>query len=106
MAQRLNSENFADTILNSSHICLVDFYSDSCVPCKRMSPVLAELEETYGQQLTVGKVNIAYETDLVQQYEVTSAPTFLIFQNGEVKDRFTGVVKKEQIEEKLNAVKE
>ena len=106
MAVRVNAENFDDEVLNAQRRVLADFYSDSCVPCKRMSPVLAELEETYGQQLTVGKVNIAYETDLVQQYEVTSAPTFLIFQNGEVKDRFTGVVKKEQIEEKLNAVKE
>ena len=104
MAQRLNGENFKEIILQSSNLCLVDFYSDSCVPCKRMSPVLAEIEETFDEPLTVGKVNVAYESELVERYEVASAPTFLIFKNGEVADRFSGVVPKQDIEEKLRKV--
>ena len=38
-------------MLEAEGLVLADFYSDSCIPCKRLSPVLAELEETYGDAL-------------------------------------------------------
>lgn len=99
MAERLSSENFAEKALQQGKLSLIDFYSDSCVPCKRMSPVLAELEEQYKDQLFVGKVNIAYEAELVEKYGVMSAPTFLIFKDGEEAARFTGVRKKAELEQ-------
>ena len=75
MAERIHAGDFDSKVLADGTFALVDFYSDSCVPCKRMSPVLAELEESYAGKLYVGKVNIAYEPELVEKYEVSSAPT-------------------------------
>lgn len=94
MAERWNADNFKEKINEKDKLVLVDFYSDSCVPCKRMSPVLAELEETYVDQLSLGKVNIAYEETLVETYEVSAAPTLVFFKNGEELTRLTGVQKK------------
>ena len=62
MAERIHAGDFDSKVLADGTFALVDFYSDSCVPCKRMSPVLAELEESYAGKLYVGKVNIAYRT--------------------------------------------
>lgn len=98
MAERLNKENFPEKVLEPDGLSLVDFYSDSCIPCKKMSPVLAELEETFGEKLFVGKVNIAWEKDLTEQYQVMSAPTFLFFKKGAVVKRITGAVKKSELE--------
>ena len=47
MAERLSGETFKEKALQSGKLTLIDFYSDSCVPCKRMVPVLAKLEEKY-----------------------------------------------------------
>lgn len=102
MAERLNGENFASKALQEGTFSLIDFYSDSCVPCKRMSPVLAELEENFAGKVFIGKVNIAYEADLVEKYEVTSAPTFLFFKNGEQIGRLAGVQKKVEFEKIIN----
>lgn len=82
MAERIHAGNFDSKVLADGTFALVDFYSDSCVPCKRMSPVLAELEESYAGKLYVGKVNIAYEPELVEKYEVSSAPTLVFFKDG------------------------
>jgi thioredoxin 1 len=97
MAERISGADFSEKALGAG-LNLIDFYSDSCVPCKRMSPVLAELEEERAGQVKVYKVNIAYETDLVEQYGVRSAPTFVLFKDGAEVARLNGVVKKADLE--------
>lgn len=103
MAERWNADNFKEKISAKDKLVLVDFYSDSCVPCKRMSPILAELEETYPDKLAVGKVNIAYEDALVETYEVSAAPTLVFFKDGKEVTRLTGVQKKADL---VNIVEE
>ena len=55
MAERLNGETFKEKAFQPGKLTLIDFYSDSCVPCKRMVPVFAKLEEKYGDQIYIGK---------------------------------------------------
>lgn len=66
MAVRVNTENFEQEVLNSDKLVLTDFYSDSCIPCKRLSPVLSELEREYGDSLKVVKVNINFDSALME----------------------------------------
>lgn len=66
MAVRVNTENFEQEVLNSDKLVLTDFYSDSCIPCKRLSPVLSELEKEYGDSLKVVKVNINFDSVLMK----------------------------------------
>ena len=37
MAQRIKADNFDSEVLQSDLPVLVDFYSDSCVPCKMLA---------------------------------------------------------------------
>ena len=87
MAERIHAGDFDSKVLADGTFALVDFYSDSCVPCKRMSPVLAELEESYAGKLYVG-----------EKYEVSSAPTLVFFKDGKEIQRLTGVQKKADLE--------
>lgn len=103
MSERVTYDEFQEKVIAYSGLALVDFYSDSCVPCKRMSPILTALEEQYSERLYVAKVNVAYEKELVEEYQIRSAPTFLLFKNGEVVDRFSGVKKREDLEKILEA---
>ena len=97
MALRVSAESFPQEVLEHEGVVLVEFYSDSCVPCKRMSPLLAELENTYADQLKVVKVNINFDAELVEQYEVQAAPTLVFFQNGKEVSRLRGAVKKDEL---------
>jgi thioredoxin 1 len=102
MSVRVNADNFEAEVLQSEIPVLADFYSDGCVPCKRMSPVLAEIEEEYEGRLKVVKVNIGFDGELAEKYEVQAAPTFVFFKNGEEKERIRGAVKKAEIIDKIN----
>ena len=101
MALRVNSENFESGVLKSELPVLADFYSDSCVPCKRLSPIISQLESERSDSLKVVKVNINFDTELAEKYEVQAAPTLIYFKNGEETARLRGAVKKAEIEEIL-----
>ena len=70
MAERISQDNFDTKILQAEGVAVADFYSDSCVPCNRISPLLADLEEAH-DNVYVGKVNIAYDRDLAEKYQIT-----------------------------------
>ena len=103
MAERVSKENFDEKVNGFSGLALVEFYSDSCVPCKRMSPVLSALEEQYAERLYVAKVNTAFDSELVEKHEVRATPTFLLIKGGETVERFTGAKKKEEIAQIIEA---
>jgi thioredoxin 1 len=99
----VTEENFDKEVLNSEKPVLVEFYSDSCVPCKRMSPVLAEIEEE-NAEIKVVKLNVNFSAEIAKNYGVLSSPTFLFFKNGEEVSRLKGIVAKDDIEDIIEEV--
>ena len=93
----IHKDNFESEVLNSNVPVLLEFYSDSCIPCKRMSPILAELEEEH-TDIKVSKLNIKFGADTARKYNVMSSPTIVFFKNGEEVNRIKGVAKKADLE--------
>ena len=101
MSERLNKETF-DSSINQEKLVLVDFYSDSCIPCKRLNPILTELEEAYNDKAVFYKVNINFDLELAEKYGVMSAPTLILFKAGEEIERKTGFQTLDVLEEWIN----
>ena len=97
MAQRVNADNFDSEVLQSDLPVLVDFYSDSCVPCKMLAPVLSQIESEHSE-IKVVKENVNFDIELAERFEVQAAPTLIFFKNGEEKARHRGAVRKDEIE--------
>lgn len=97
MAEKISKTNFNEKVKQAMGFVLVDFYSDSCIPCKQISPILSEIEEEYQGKAAVYKVSVNYEEELVAAYQVMSAPTLILFRNGEVLDKKSGVWKKDAL---------
>lgn len=101
MAVRVKAEEFEEKVLKSELPVLVDFYTDSCIACKQMSPLLGELEDAYQGKLTVVKVNAAFDMELAGQYNVMGAPTLVFFRKGNEVKRYQGVVSKDLLEQEI-----
>ncbi|SHM11175.1 thioredoxin [Anaerosporobacter mobilis DSM 15930] len=99
MAIRVNQDSFEVEVLQAKGPVLVDFYSDSCIPCKQMSPILSQLAEEYGEQVKIVKVNVNFDMELADRYLVMGAPTFVVFVDGKVVNHSHGVKKREEIKE-------
>ena len=89
MSERLNKENF-DSTLKTVPLALVDFYSDSCIPCKKLNPVLGDLEDEKGDEVRLFKLNINFDLEVAEKYGVASSPTLILFKNGSEVDRKNG----------------
>lgn len=99
MAKRIGKADFDEAVKQASGPVLVEFYSDTCIPCKQMSPILGDIEEEYENTLKVYKVNVNFDEELAADYQVMSSPTLILFQNGEVSDKKRGLVKKDELTE-------
>lgn len=99
MPTRISKDNFEKEVLQADKTVLADFYSDSCVPCKRLSPVLFALEEEYAEKLKIVKININFDSELAEKYEVQAVPTLVFLKNGEEVSRLRGAVKQAEIKE-------
>lgn len=83
-------KNF-DEIIRESRPTIVDFYATWCGPCMRQLAIIENFERKMGNEVTVLKVDIDKEKDLVEKYHIKSVPTILVFKNGEVMWRGSGV---------------
>ena len=90
MAVRIYTDDFSAKVLESNVPVVVDFYSDSCITCKKLAPTLCDIEEEYEGKLNVFKVNTNYDTKLVEEYEIMANPTLILFKNGKAVGKQVG----------------
>jgi len=88
-------------IVASSSLLLVDFWAPWCGPCKMIGPVIEEIAEELAGKVTVAKVNIDDCPAIAAEHRISAIPTIMIFRNGELVDRTTGLASKAALLEKL-----
>lgn len=92
--------SFGD-IINSGKTVLVDFFAEWCGPCKMMPPILKAVKDEMGDSVTILKVDVDKNPATAQSLHIQGVPTLIIFKNGEVKWRQSGVVQARQLQQVL-----
>lgn len=87
--------------IKSSKPVVVDFTAEWCPPCKLMLPVLHEVKEQVGDRATILKLDIDQYPESVNQFRIRAVPTLMIFKNGEVKWRKSGITPAQEILQQL-----
>jgi thioredoxin 1 len=72
-------------------ITLVDFGAPWCPPCKVLKPILDELGEEYGENLSVLEVNCDESPNVATEYGIMSMPTVIVFHNGVPVEKLVGL---------------
>lgn len=83
----------------SAGAVVADFYTPSCVICKKVEPMLAAVEQGYDGRLTAIKVNAEGNPEIAGKYGVQGVPTMILFKDGEMKDRKSGFLTAQKLRE-------
>ena len=95
-------ETFKD-LINAPQPVLVDFYADWCGPCKAMNPVIKEVAQSIQGKARVIKVDIDKSDEAARSYGVQAVPTFILFKNGKIVWRHSGMIDKNSL---LNVIQQ
>lgn len=103
MGEHLKEKELASLLSSEGKVFILKFWADWCSPCKRLEPILKELESTYTDVEVIG-INIDQDSSIANKYEVKSIPTLIFILNKEVKRVLVGVNSKEVLENALRGI--
>lgn len=100
-AKEVTLSNFEQEVLQSAVPVVVDFYADWCAPCRMLGPVLDRISNTYEGKAKVVKVNVDREPHLASHFRVSSIPTLMFVNQGEIVGLSSGLASEAAISNTL-----
>ena len=97
MVQEVNNNNFQTEVLNNDKVTVVDFFADWCGPCRKLSPILEEVEQELNDKVKFTKINTDNNIEIAKEYQISGIPALLVFKNGELIERMVGLMPKSSI---------
>lgn len=90
-----------DSIISSDKLTLVDFFATWCGPCKMQSPIIDKVKERYANVVNILKIDVDLDNEIANIYSIHSIPTLILFKNGRILWRASGLRQASDIEAKI-----
>ncbi|TCP97431.1 thioredoxin [Sphingomonas sp. PP-F2F-A104-K0414] len=97
LTTQATDETFDDLIKSDSKLVLVDFWADWCGPCKALAPVLDDIAEDFGDDVSIVKLDIVANETTADRLGVRGIPLLIFYKDGIEVNRSTGVLSKSRL---------
>ena len=92
--------------VQENSVVVVDFWAEWCPHCMALMPQLDAVKEEVGEKARIIKANADESPELSAKLGVTALPTFLIYKNGELLDKFNGSTTAVELKQKIKSAVE
>jgi thioredoxin 1 len=89
------TDNNFQEVLDANDLILIDFWAEWCAPCKKMLPILEEIEAD--GTIPIGKINIDENPAKSEEFSIISVPTMVLFKSGVPIHKIIGAKPKHMI---------
>ena len=93
----VGSEDFAEKVLQTPEMVVVNFSSDKSESCQLFEPEFAAIGQEYQGRAIFARINVDDNAGLVSQYNVDGIPTVIFFKNGQEINRIKGIVMRDKL---------
>lgn len=90
MIETLTGEAVAVKVKDATAV--LDFYQESCAPCRTLTPRLERLAREYAGRVPVYRIDLDRDMAVAKRFGVTSLPTVLFFDHGRKVARLDGLI--------------
>lgn len=88
-------------LINGEKPVLVDFFATWCGPCKTQAPILEDVKQRVGDAASIIKIDVDKNPQAAAKYQIRGVPTLMIFKNGQIIWRQSGVFPANELERLL-----
>jgi len=103
MVENINAEQFEKELKGNKNL-VVDFWAPWCGPCRMIAPLIDNVAKKVEGKVKIVKLNIDESREVALKYNIMSIPTVIFFKDGEVKDKFLGMIPEQKIEDFINRI--
>jgi rhodanese-related sulfurtransferase len=90
-----------EDVLKTNELILIDFSTQWCVPCKKMKPVIQEIQKE-NPNARVLFIDADVNKELIEKHQIKGVPVFIVFKNAKEVFRHLGIISKEDLLKQLN----
>jgi thioredoxin 1 len=100
----ITDKDFAEKVLNSPQMVIVNFSSEQSSACQIQEPEFVAVSKEYQGRITFAKLQVEGRAAITEQWNIEGIPTLVFFKDGQEIYRIKGITMRDRLRRQIEGV--